>query len=58
VRGRGAYAFFASEIANEDLVPQGTPGPKGGDVVGWTGLLADELARGSSAERLRSYPRR
>lgn len=55
VRLRECLVSFAGEIANEDLVPEGTAVPRGSDVVGWTGLLADQLARGPSAERLRSY---
>jgi hypothetical protein len=55
VRLRECLVSFAGEIANEDLVPQGEPAPKAADVVGWTSLLADELAEGSSAEHLRSY---
>jgi hypothetical protein len=55
MRLRECLVSFVSEVANEDLVPQGSSPPKGADVVGWTNLLANELARGSSAERLRSY---
>jgi len=55
VRLRECLVSFVSDVASEDLVPDGVTAPKGADVVGWTGLLADELARGPSAERLRSY---
>lgn len=58
VRLRECLVSFASEIANEDLVPDGAAAPKRADVVGWTNLLADELAPGSSTERLRSYLKR
>lgn len=46
---------FVSDVASEDLVPDGVTAPKGADVMGWTGLLADELASGPSTGRLRSY---
>jgi ribosomal protein L37E len=36
-------------------VAEGIAAPKGSNVVGWAGLLADQLASGSSAEHLRSY---
>jgi hypothetical protein len=55
VRLRECLVSFVSEIANDDLVPQGATAPKGADVVGWSSLLADHLAQGPSAERLRSY---
>lgn len=55
VRLRECLVSFTSEIANDALVPQGAAAPKSADVVAWTSLLADELALGSSGERLRSY---
>lgn len=55
VRLRECLVSFAAEIANEDLVPAKTEAPKAADVVGWSDLLANELAAGSSAEALRSY---
>jgi hypothetical protein len=55
VRLRECLVSFVGEVANKDLVPEGAAAPKGSDVVGWTGMLADQLAQGSSAEHLRSY---
>jgi hypothetical protein len=55
VRLRECLVSFAGAIADADLVPDGVESPKGADVVGWTKLLADRLARGSSSEQLRSY---
>jgi hypothetical protein len=58
VRLRECLVSFASEIADVDLVPEGTEPPKRADVVGWSNLLADRLAPGSSSEQLRSYLRK
>lgn len=55
VRLREGLVSFAAEIAADDLVPPGTDAPKGADVVGWTNLLANTVAAGTGAERLRSY---
>lgn len=43
------------EIKDEDLVPVGSTSPKDADVRGWTELLANQLAAGESAAKLRSY---
>jgi hypothetical protein len=37
------------------MVPDGTNPPKRADVVGWCDLIADHVAHGSSAERVRGY---
>lgn len=58
VRLRECLVSYTSEVANDDLVPAGTEPPKGADVVGWTNLLAQQLAAGSSSEQLRSYIKR
>lgn len=55
VRLRECLVSYAAEIADDDLVPEGTEPPKGADVVGWTNLLAQRLAADSSSEQLRSY---
>jgi len=55
VRLRECLVSYAAEIVDADLVPEGTEPPKGADVVGWTNLLAQRLAAGSSSEQLRSY---
>lgn len=55
VRLREWLVSFASEVANQDLVPDGAETPKAANVVEWTDLLADRLAGGPGARRLRSY---
>jgi hypothetical protein len=55
VRLRECMVSFAGEIADADLVPDGTDAPKGADVVEWSNLLADRLAPGSHNQELRSY---
>lgn len=55
VRLRECLVSYAGEVADDGLVPDGTEPPKGADVVGWTNLLAQRLAAGSSSEQLRSY---
>lgn len=37
------------------MVAEGKEAPKRGDFVGWTGRIADHIAGGSSASRVRSY---
>jgi hypothetical protein len=58
VRLRECLVTYASEIAHDDLVPDGTEPPKGSDVVGWSNLLIQLLAPGSSCEQLRSYAKK
>jgi hypothetical protein len=58
VRLRETMVTFAGEIADVDLVPEGSESPKGADVVAWSNLLADRLAAGSSSAQLRSYLKR
>jgi hypothetical protein len=55
VRLRECLVSYAAEIGDPDLVPEGSDPPKRADVVGWSNLLADRLASGSSSEQLRSY---
>jgi len=55
VRLRECLVSFAVEVADADLVPEGTETPKKADVVSWSNLLADRLAPGSSSEQVRSY---
>lgn len=54
VRLRECLVSFAGEIADADLVPDGTDAPKGAGVVEWSNLLADRLASGSPNQELRS----
>jgi len=55
VRLRECLVTFADEVADDDLVLAGQEPPKSADVVGWSNMLADRLAAGSSGEQLRSY---
>ena len=58
VRLRECLVSFVSEVRSDDLVPQGEDAPKGSDFKGWTEPVANGLAPGSSASRLRSYLKR
>lgn len=55
VRLRECLVSFASETRDDDLVPAGHTPPKASDFKGWAELLANGLAAGESAERMRSY---
>jgi hypothetical protein len=46
---------FLDETTSDELVPEGTPRPKRADSRAWSELLANALAAGESAARLRSY---
>lgn len=55
VRLRECLVSFVGETRSDELVPEGEARPKDGDFKGWSGLISNELAAGSSADRLRSY---
>jgi len=55
VRLRECLISFVGETRSVDLVPAGQVPPKAADFKGWTDLLANRLAAGDSAARLRSY---
>jgi len=55
VRLRECLVSFIGEVKDDDLVPAATSRPKDADVRGWTELLANQLAAGDSAAKLRSY---
>lgn len=55
VRLRECLVSFLGEVRDDDLVPDGTSTPKDADFRGWTELLANYLAGGESAAKLRSY---
>lgn len=55
VRLRECLVSFVGETRSDDLLPSGTERPKNADFKGWTELLANYLAPGESAARLRSY---
>ena len=55
VRLRECLISLAGETRDDDLVPEGQAPPKASDFKSWTDLLANRLAAGESAARLRSY---
>jgi hypothetical protein len=55
VRLRECLVSFIGETKNADLVSPGQTPPKASDFKGWVELLANGLAPGESAARLRSY---
>lgn len=55
MRLRECLVSFIEETASSELVPVGAEGPKNADFKGWTELLANALAAGESAAKLRSY---
>lgn len=55
VRLRECLVSFIGEATHKAMVPGGTTVPKAADFKRWTELLADHLAPGPSAARLRSY---
>ncbi|MEU6515131.1 hypothetical protein [Streptomyces sp. NPDC046978] len=55
VRLRECLVSFVGETSSDDLVPTGKERPKNADFRSWTELLANRLAEGASAAKLRSY---
>ncbi|WP_405909940.1 hypothetical protein OG742_40200 [Streptomyces sp. NBC_00828] len=55
VRLRECLVSFISETNSDGLVPAGKERPKNADFRGWIELLANTLAAGDSATKLRSY---
>lgn len=55
VRLRECLVSFIGEATSDELVPADGQRPKNADFKGWTDLLANYLAGGESAARLRSY---
>jgi hypothetical protein len=55
VRLRECLVSFLGETTGDELVPEGTRPPKRADLRAWTELLANALAAGESAAKLRSY---
>jgi hypothetical protein len=55
VQLRECLVSLVGETCTDKLVPPGTLAPKKADFKAWADLLANELARGESAARLRSY---
>ncbi len=55
MRLRECLLSFLDEACSDELAPEGTASPKRGDFKNWTDLLANYVAPGASAARLRSY---
>jgi hypothetical protein len=55
MRLRECLVSFLSETCGDPLVPEGGTRPNDTDFRGWAELLANALAAGSSAAKLRSY---
>lgn len=55
MRLRECLISFLGESTSDELVPAGKQRPKHADFRAWTELLANTLAAGASAAKLRSY---
>jgi hypothetical protein len=55
MRLRECLVSFLEETTGSELVPADEEQPKAADFKGWTELLANALAAGESAAKLRSY---
>jgi hypothetical protein len=55
MRLRECLVSFLDETTTSELLPSGAEQPKAADFKGWTELLANTLAAGQSAAKLRSY---
>ena len=55
MRCRECFVAMVKATAAPDMVPTGQEGPKRSDAVGWCELIADHVAGGASAERVRGY---
>lgn len=55
MRCRECLVAMVRAVATPEMVPPGAAEPKRADVVGWSELVADHVAKGSSAEFVRRY---
>jgi hypothetical protein len=55
MRCRESLIALVHEASSSVVIPEGVEAPKASDYIGWSNLLADIIAGGSSAERRRSY---
>lgn len=55
MRCRECLLGFVRAVADPRMVPEGTTPPKRADFVGWTEVIANAVAQGASAERVRHY---
>ncbi|HXN88123.1 MAG TPA: hypothetical protein VN890_02015 [Methylocella sp.] len=52
---RECLIAMVRDLALPEMVPENTDRPKDADVVGWCALIADRVAHGPSASRVRGY---
>jgi hypothetical protein len=55
MRCRECFVAMVKTVAIPEMVPDGREAPKRGAVVPWCELIADDIARGASAEHVRGY---
>jgi hypothetical protein len=55
IQCRECLLEFVRVVADDRMVPEGQEPPKRGDFVHWAELIADTIARGDSADRVRHY---
>lgn len=55
MRCRECLLDFARAVADENMLPAGQEAPKLGDFVHWAEYIADWIAHGASADRVRGY---
>jgi len=55
MRCREALLAFVRDQGDASIIPDGTEAPKRGDFVHWSALIADQVASGRHASRMRSY---
>jgi hypothetical protein len=55
MRCRECLIAMVRTLALPEMVPAGVDAPKRADFVGWCGLIADRVAHGASADRVRGY---
>jgi hypothetical protein len=55
MRCRECLIQLVRSLSKPEMVPEGEEGPKKADVVGWCELIANHVAAGASAERIRGH---
>jgi hypothetical protein len=55
MRCRECVLVLIKAISSKDMIPKGQKAPKAGDFLQWAELIANTIARGSSAEEIRGY---
>ena len=55
VRCRECLVTFLGEVTTDEMVPDGTEPPRRADFVNWSELVANSVAHGARAARLRAY---